>query len=397
MSEIKRMSEKYIEEMFQLAIYAFNSENTEKRKERFRKIVKHSWNYGYFSDNILTSQVISTRFQVGFHGVRYQMAGIGCVSSYPEYRGQGGISAIMKQALAELAENKVELAYLAPFSYPFYRKYGFEQLFEQISYTIKAMDWPNVKIIPGSMKRVTYEEVRTVCQEIYSVLPNNQRGALIRESWWLDYSFGTNEKNLFALYEDEEANPQGYLIYQSSAERFVIKEWGYLTNQAFQSIVRFIGSHNGSSREFHLETGFGGQDLSYLMPSPLVDMTIIPFMMGRIVDLESFLAKYPFIAGDNETYYLKVEDDYGTWNKGIWELLIDEKGQSFVRKFDQIPESLKEEDLIISTIQFLTQMFMGYRTGSELRFYEKIKGNKKQIHSLDQRLVKAKPILADYF
>lgn len=395
--EVRLMGEEKIDEIFDLAAYAFNAEPTEERKLRFKTMVAHSLNYGYFLGDTLTSQVISTPFKVAFHGTCYQMAGIGCVSSYPEYRGQGGISTIMKQLLTELAENKVELAYLAPFSYPFYRKYGFEQVFEQVSYTVKAVDWPNVNATPGQMKRVTYEKAKSVCQHIYSELPSNQRGAVIRDDWWFGYAFGLDDKNRFALYEDELGNPQGYLIYQSSAERFVIKEWGYVTNQAFQSLVRFIGSHNGASREFYLETGFDGTNLSFLMSSPLVEMKITPFMMARIVDLASFLGKYPFTEGNKETYYLKVEDEYGLWNQGIWELQITEMGRSTVKKRDQIPESLTEEEVIISTIQVLTQLFMGYRTGSELYFYGKITGSEKLIQSLDQRLVKGKPILADYF
>lgn len=397
MSGVKRMNEEQVEEMFQLAVYAFNSESTEKRKERFKKIVKHSWNYGFFYEDNLASQIISTPFTVAFHGVNYQMAGIGCVSSYPEYRGKGGISAIMKQLLAELAENKVELSYLAPFSYPFYRKYGFEQLFEQINYTIKAANWPNVKSQPGLMKRVNYEEAKDVCQMIYSVSSNHQRGGVIREPWWWDYTVGMNQEYQFALYEDELGKAQGYLIYQSSAESFVIKEWGFLTNQAFQSIIRFIGSHNGSSREFRLETGFDGKNLSYLIPSPLIEMEITPFMMARIVDLNNFLDKYPFTPGIKEVYYLKVEDEYGPWNNGIWKLEVNETGESIVTKFDQVPEEIRDEALIVSSIQALTQLFMGYRTGSELSFYEKITGNTQLIQSLDARLVKGSPVLADYF
>ena len=85
---------------------------------------------------------------MNFHGVRYPMAGIGYVASYPEYRGEGGISAIMKEMLADLAKQKVALSYLAPFSYPFYRQYGYEQTFEQAEYTIKTEDWPRVKRVP---------------------------------------------------------------------------------------------------------------------------------------------------------------------------------------------------------------------------------------------------------
>lgn len=395
--EVRIMSEENIDEMFDLAAYAFNAATTEKRKERFKKIVAHSLNYGYFSDDSLTSQIISTPFNVAFHGISYQMAGIGCVSSYPEYRGQGGISTIMKQLLRDLAENKVALAYLAPFSYPFYRKYGFEQLFEQIHYTINATDWPNIKASPGKMRRVKYKEAKEICNRIYSSLPNNQRGAVIREAWWLDYTIGSTEENKFALYEDEQGEAQGYLIYQSSVERFVIKEWGYLNNHAFQSIMGFVGSHNGSSREFYLEAGFDGEDLSSLMPSPLVEMKITPYMMGRIVNLECFMRKYPFQAGSREVYYVKVEDEYASWNDGIWTLSIDEIGQGSVKKHESNAPAVSEEELIVTTIQAMTQLFMGYRTVNALSFYGKVVGNDKLLQALDRRLVKGKPILADYF
>ncbi len=107
-----------------------------------KKLLSHTQSYGFLIDEQLTSQVMATPFQVNFHGVRYPMAGIGYVASYPEYRGEGGISAIMKEMLADLAKQKVALSYLAPFSYPFYRQYGYEQTFEQAEYTIKTEDWP---------------------------------------------------------------------------------------------------------------------------------------------------------------------------------------------------------------------------------------------------------------
>lgn len=396
-NEVKRINEKNLDEMFQLAAYAFNAETTDKRKERFEKIVKHSWNYGYFSDNILASQVISTPFIVNFHEVSYQMAGIGCVSSYPEYRGQGGVSALMKQLLTDLAENKVELAYLAPFSYPFYRKYGFEQLFEQITYTIKAADWPNIKATTGQLKRVPFDVAQSTIQEIYQKTTKNQRGAVTRENWWLEYTFGLDQTNQFAIYKSEQGKTEGYLIYQSSAARFTIKEWGYVTNQAFKSILRFVGSHNGASQEFYFETGFDGQTLSYLLPAPLVKMEISPYMMGRIVDLISFLEKYPFTTGANEFYYLEIDDQYGSWNDGLWKLHINEEGKSKIIKINSLPQDILKEQLISGDIQTFTQAFMGYRSLVELRFYEKIKANQTTSKSLDKRLVKGIPVLADYF
>ena len=112
---VKKMGKEEMKEMFDLVIYAFNQEPTAERQERFEKLLSHTQSYGFLIDEQLTSQVMATPFQVNFHGVRYPMAGIGYVASYPEYRGEGGISAIMKEMLADLAKQKVALSYLAPF------------------------------------------------------------------------------------------------------------------------------------------------------------------------------------------------------------------------------------------------------------------------------------------
>ena len=77
------------------------------------------------------------------------MAGIGYVVSYPEARGQGGINQIMEKILKDCRERKVSLSYLAPFSYPFYRRYGYEQVFDQANYQLDSRDIPNVKKTSG--------------------------------------------------------------------------------------------------------------------------------------------------------------------------------------------------------------------------------------------------------
>ena len=73
------------------------------------------------------------------------MVGIGYVASYPEARGQGGINQIMEKILEDCRYRKVSLSYLAPFSYPFYRRYGYEQSFDKISYQLNSRDVPFTK------------------------------------------------------------------------------------------------------------------------------------------------------------------------------------------------------------------------------------------------------------
>lgn len=396
-NEIKEMSVNHQDEMFDLAAYAFNAEVTEEKRTRFNFLLTHSLNYGYFSEGKLTNQIVSTNFKVDFHGVQYELSGIGAVSSYPENRGEGGITALMKALLKKLANQKTALAYLAPFSYPFYRKYGFEQVFEQINYRIKAENWPTVKKVEGSIRRVDWEEARPIIEALYPKIESNQRGGLIREEWWLDYVYGMQEKYKFAIYLNANRKPEGYLVYTSAWECFEINDFGYLTKNAFQALVRFIGSHNGSSKEFSYNKGFDGENLSFLMPAPLIDMQVRPFMMGRIVEIQTFLDNYPFKVGIEEQYYLEIEDTYGDWNEGVWSLKISQNGEGKIERANEQSNDLDDERLIRGSIQKFTQLFMGYRTGSELHFFEEVSGEKGTILALSDRLPEGKPILEDYF
>lgn len=122
------------------------------------------------------------------------------------------------------------------------------------------------------------------------------------------------------------------MIYRIAAGTFEIVEWNYLTNTAFKALAGFIGSHSGSVQSFHWINGFAGKDLNDLMPTPAASVKILPYMMARIVELQTFLEKYPFQSGEKETYSLEIEDSYGPWNEGIWTITIDEQGKATVTK-----------------------------------------------------------------
>ena len=393
-NEVKKMSAADIEAMYDLVTYAFHSERTPQRRARFEEIAQHSNNYGFFMGGELTSQVMATPFQVKIFGQPYKMAGIGYVASYPEFRGSGGISTIMKTMLQELAKQEVALSYLAPFSYPFYRKYGYEQVFEQAEITIKAAEWPHVKRVDGTIRRVGWEIGKTAVKNIYGQVKKVRHGGLKREDWWFDYALNRNPKDHLAIYQTPEGVDEGYVKYRIEGSRFEIVEWNYLSKQAFQALAGFIGSHNGAVATFHWVIGYGGHDLNYLLPTPSATVKILPYMMARIVNLTTFLRSYPFQAGTSERFYLSITDEYGPWNQGLWQLDISSQGNSSFKKITAETEQLADID---ASIQTWTQWLMGYRSGEELDFYGRLSGNKEAIAALAKRINQRQPILEDYF
>lgn len=391
-NEVKELKAEYKDEMFELATYAFNAKDTPERRERFQMIVENSWNYGYFDEGgRLTSQVMATPFSVSFYGKEYLMAGIGYVASYPEARGQGGINQIMEKILSDCRERKVSLSYLAPFSYPFYRRYGYEQLFDKINYQLSSRDVPNVKKTSGKMKRMSFEQAKPSIEAIYKKIPENQRGGLSREDWWYTYKFKQKNENYYALYYDETGEVKGYVVYQLTAPKFVVVEWGYLNHEAFNGLVRFISSHSGAFESFEYSCGYSGSDLNYLLKNPFTEMNITPYMMGRIVDIELFLNEYPF-REMNLRFALEItEDIYANWNEGLFEIIVTDE-ETTIKKVEQTTLPV-----ISGTIQRMTQLLMGYRKIEELVFFNQITLSIDSLLEIGKCFPSQQPILNDYF
>ena len=180
-------------------------------------------------------------------------------------------------------------------------------------------------------------------------------------------------------------------MYQLTAPTFTIVEWGYLTLEAFKSVVRFVGSHSGAFESFEYACGYSGNSQNYLLNNPFAKMTVLPYMMGRIVDIERFLVQYPFNGETIEFAVEVVEDEYAKWNEGIIEVqLID--GKNKIKKVAQT-----DLPIISGTIQHMTQLLMGYRKLEELAFYDKVNVAEESIPRLTALFPQQPPILNDYF
>src|SRR5690606_42039566 len=108
----------------------------------FRSVFNHSNTFGIYQQNELESQMLVLPLEVLFHGETMSMGGISYVSSYPETRGMGNIKKLFTASLDHMNREGMVLSYLDPFSYPFYRKFGYEVAFNTASYTIDTSYMP---------------------------------------------------------------------------------------------------------------------------------------------------------------------------------------------------------------------------------------------------------------
>ena len=117
--------------------------------------------------------------------------------------------------------------------------------------------------------------------------------------------------------------------------------------------------------------------------------TILPYAMGRIIDIESFLQDYP-CDPDGGTLYieLEIEDHLLSWNNRSFRLCFSD-GTCMLT--DEPAEyKLKME------IGTLTTLLLVYKTAERLYALERIEGKQEAVDRLDDVLFHKIPYISDY-
>lgn len=394
MSEIHTLTAKNLDEFYQLYLYAFNNQDSEERRAFSNDRYEHSKVYGLLNGDKLSSGMLSIPFKVNFHGVTYKMNGIGDVMSYPEFGGHGAITALMRQAFADMRSDDVALSYLAPFSYEFYRRFGYEEVFDRAVYKIKNTDLPRVKLSEerGQFLRLPLEDAISLIDEVYENNAQSRNGGLKRENWWWHYLGLKHPRWQVGVYLEDGQNASGYVIYEAAGNTFKIQEIMYTNQLSYQYLQRFICQHESMFEEFEYASG-DPKGFPDVMANPyVVNVKIMPYMMARIINLQKFVDTYPFIQ-KVKSLRLGVKDELIPQNNGIWRLKVNVNGTSF----EKISENERNLADIHLDIQNLTKVFMGYRQLIHLKQVGKITGNIESIQNLGLALQSESPMLWDYF
>ncbi|WP_334332601.1 GNAT family N-acetyltransferase [Companilactobacillus sp. HBUAS59544] len=381
------LDDKSFDKFYDLYLYSFNREDSTDRKRVFKERYDHSLVYGLMNGKKLGSGLFSIPFDVNFHGVDFKMNGIGDVMSAPEFGGRGGASKMLDQALFDMYKNEVTLSYLAPFSFGYYRQFGYEQVFDHTQVVIENDKLPRIKSSnKGYVERIDVKDIPDEMKKLY--LDQNHLGGVNRSQWWWDHMIDKHADHKVALAYNKDDILIGYMIYYHEQENFYIHEWVNLNPLSRQLLAKFVTKHQSIFKKFIFESPDPDFKADLLTDPYSAELTVTPYMMARIVNLEDFFTRYP-VQNDLDEVFIKVEDTL-EWNAHTWKISVRDKKVTI-----KIADG--EAANIELTIQNLTKAMFGYRSLESLADYGFIKGDTKKIQDLDKVLVQKKPELIDYF
>lgn len=172
---------------------------------------------------------------------RIPVAGIAGVATDEAFRRRGYASALLRDTIRWLYDQKTPLAMLYPFSPRYYRKFGWE---------IASVEWtceiPSLILPPYSESRFVRSyragDLDHLCR-LHDVHLHNTAGSFVREQarWqWI-----LRQKHQTAV-ADINGNIEGYMIYdvQSGRNRVEVREIVSVTSRAQRALVGFLSSAN---------------------------------------------------------------------------------------------------------------------------------------------------------
>lgn len=319
--------------------------------------------------NIISSLQLG-QYTINLNSNNYDTSYVVGVSTLPEARGKGFMRSMMNFTLEELYKRGEKVSILMPIDYRIYRRYGYEHCYDQIQYNIDVDDLRSFRI-KGNFHKSNKDHVKALI-DMADSFQNGLNGYTIRDNKYFENLFGEiqSEDGNFYIYEND--GYKGYLIYSFNGDTMFVRELFYKDIDSLKSMMGFIYNHNTQCKKVSISAPIGDK-LKLILDNPKdVDFKLIPFMMGRVINV----IKYFESIDTNKDYVgslnIKIVDNQIKENNYVFKMNIKD-GSVTVKTTEE------KEDLELS-INALTQIAFSYLNIEEiLSLYEVDVADKRNI------------------
>lgn len=302
-----------------------------------------------------------------FAGKEISCGLVGGVGTDPEYR-RGGLVRELFSEMAKACEDRaIPLTILHPFSFSYYRKFGFEHIADHrvLEFPITALDFaPRYPDLIRCREDTYGEELATV----YNAFAAKGRHLLPKRS---NHSFPTRDtaKKVY-LSRDGAGNPDGYIILEIenyfSVNRMVsinlhVHELVFLTPEALIKLFGFIRMFEGEMETVKLHNTAMAPEIDLCLRHYMhTRITVIPDLMARINDVKAFFEAVPYPAESGSFTFRAVEPPTSPWSgdrtNGTWRVDYGDGKATVTRLPDGADWDFR------ANIPALTRLVFGYES-----------------------------------
>ncbi|MGM7701036.1 GNAT family N-acetyltransferase [Pseudalkalibacillus sp. Hm43] len=397
--EIRTIRDDEFRDFLRMGEFAFQYELSDEDVENRKSLLELENCWALYEGEEMASKLTIHPMKIWLAGKQMPMGGIAGVASWPEHRRKGHIKALMRKSLEVMKEKGQYVSMLHPFSFAFYRNYGWEMTHQVMKYEIKPVQLPKRKLdYSGRVFRINHDIERL--NAMYERYAEDYSGMLKRSELWWKQSILPNEREIVAVYQDVNGVDQGYMIYKVKKEHMEIEEWINLNGEAKRAMIDYVSNHDSMVDKITIHPPVH-ESFAFWMSDPKIKQEISSYFMSRIVDVEKFLKEYPFQKPvDEKPFIFQVTDSFAEWNNGVFIVRMNEDAENEVEHIPPKDHSSCTQEPkrgVLCDINALSTMFFHCMRPSELAEQGWISGSKTEIERLEKLIGSHKPFLYDFF
>ncbi len=306
---------------------------------------------------------------IHLHGAKLPAAFIGGIGTEPEYRRAGLVREIVTAMAEEADRREIPLSVLHPFSFAYYRKFGFERVADH-----RVLEFPMsaLNIFDRNPHLVRAADAdRSTLASLYNTFAEKRNLLPVRSA---NHPFPTAPDSSVRAYitHDDSGAPDGYVTVEKekyySVNRMVsvnlhVYEMVFLSPAALDRLFGFLRMYEGELDSVKIHDCAMSPEVELRLRHYMhTTITVIPDLMARINDVAAVLAavRYPDEAGH---FTVSTTETPGSpWSAlshkttGVFRVDYQNGVGTVTRLSDDAPADLTAD------IGALTQLIFGYES-----------------------------------
>ena len=317
---------------------------------------KNTW--GIFSNGILQASAQMIPYQLQLRQTQLSAEYVVGVDTAPEARNRGYAKQLLQVSLEEARRRKQPISLLMPFEGQFYYRYGWSFCYFHLQIQVPGSELRCATQTYGIVQEEDLFAAQPWLEQIYTVFIQFYEGFVVRTktTWRMLLEDAALENTRCFLLRTKQ-KVEGYCLWTPLKDKIFIREMAWCNSNAKAGLLYFLQQSAVEHLPFWLE--LPAEDaLSYQLATAKTAMVLYPFLMARIVDVSMLLSQLSYPLGTMQ-FSFAVQDDFAPWNKGIYQMHI-QQGRAIVLRDE------KTEPEAEITIEGLTQLVFGVRSAEQL-------------------------------
>jgi len=306
--------------------------NEEKNyREQLESPLHHSDGYedtwaGFDGAGKMCSVLSVYDYDMRFDGHTVKMGGVAGVATLPEARNSGYIRRIFEKALPAMKDEGKTFSFLYPFSFEFYRKFGYELCYAPSRISAPAKSFGKYPFPAGVTQHFPGGDIGDF-KRVYDKFTRNKNFAIARDAEAMKERLDKDpytDKHYVYLHRSTEGEPDSYILFDAEEEDddgkvLNVIELAWSSPAGLCSMFGFVGGLSPEFENLKWDAPRGINILALMADCYDVEVSLAADGMCRVVDVPRALGlmKAPERPGGA---VIRIEDGMIQSNEGVYRI-----------------------------------------------------------------------------